>query len=175
MKAVLTKVELGEVDAGIVYVTDVKRPGDKVAGVPITPARTSRRRTRSPRSRGASTPRRPGVRRLVLSPAGQQSWRIRVRRAVTRRSRAVTAPPWPVAVPAALALLFLGLPLLGLLVRAPWERMWSVLTSPTSLDALRLSLVTASSATVVSFVVGVPLAWLLARATSPDDGSPARS
>jgi molybdate transport system substrate-binding protein len=35
VKATLTKVQLGEVDAGLVYVTDVKAAGDKVLGVPI--------------------------------------------------------------------------------------------------------------------------------------------
>lgn len=86
---------------------------------------------------------------------------------MSRRGREVTSPPWPVAVPAALALLFLGLPLLALLLRAPWPQLWSVLTSPTSLSALRLSLVTALAATAVSLAVGVPLAWALARAEFP--------
>ena len=35
VKSVLTKVQLGEVDAGVVYVTDVKAAGDKVKGVEI--------------------------------------------------------------------------------------------------------------------------------------------
>ena len=35
VKSVLTKVELGEVDAGVVYVTDVKAAGAKVKGIEI--------------------------------------------------------------------------------------------------------------------------------------------
>ncbi len=35
MKSVLSKVQLGEVDAGLVYVTDVLAAGDKVTGIEI--------------------------------------------------------------------------------------------------------------------------------------------
>jgi molybdate transport system permease protein len=87
---------------------------------------------------------------------------------VTRQRRG-TAPrvPLPLLVPAAIALAFLALPLVGLLVRAPWSSLPRRLTAPGVLDALRLSLVTATAATAVSIVFGVPLAWLLARARFP--------
>jgi molybdate transport system permease protein len=75
--------------------------------------------------------------------------------------------PLLLAVPAVLALLFLLLPLAGLLLRAPWADALQVLASPGALQALRLSLVTASAATVASVVLGVPLAWLLARPGQP--------
>jgi molybdate transport system permease protein len=87
---------------------------------------------------------------------------------VTARRRG-TAPgaPLPLLVPAAIALAFLALPLVGLLVRAPWSSLPRRVTAPGVLDALRLSLVTATAATAVSIVFGVPLAWLLARARFP--------
>jgi len=44
---------------------------------------------------------------------------------------------------------------------------WSLLTQKTSLDALRLSLVCSLSATAISIVLGVPLAWVLARVGFP--------
>jgi len=37
VKSVLSKVELGEVDAGLVYVTDVRAAGSKVSGIVIPP------------------------------------------------------------------------------------------------------------------------------------------
>jgi molybdate transport system permease protein len=56
------------------------------------------------------------------------------------------------------------LPLAGLLLRAPWRNLPAVLVAAGALTALRLSIVCATAATVVSLVLGVPLAWWLARA-----------
>jgi molybdate transport system permease protein len=70
-------------------------------------------------------------------------------------------------IPAIAGLAFLVLPLAGLLIRAPWTTLPQRLTEPGVLAALRLSLVTASLATVVCLLLGVPLAWLLARAHFP--------
>ena len=70
-------------------------------------------------------------------------------------------------MPAALALAFLVLPLLALLVRAPWASLPDRLLSPGVGQALRLSLLCASAATVLCLFLGVPLAWVLARATFP--------
>lgn len=78
--------------------------------------------------------------------------------------------PLPLLLPALLALAFLLVPLLALLVRAPWQSMPEQLTSPVVWQALRLSLVCATAATVVSLVLGVPLAWLLARTEFPGRG-----
>ncbi|HWG98582.1 MAG TPA: ABC transporter permease [Pilimelia sp.] len=74
-------------------------------------------------------------------------------------------PPLVLLLPALLAVAFLLLPLLGLLARAPWDELPELLTAPPVWAALRLSLVTASVATAVCLVLGVPLAWLLSRAS----------
>ncbi|GAA4592885.1 ABC transporter permease [Planotetraspora phitsanulokensis] len=68
---------------------------------------------------------------------------------------------------AVVGMAFLVLPLAGLLVRAPWSTMPERLAEPQVLEALRLSLVTATIATAVCLVLGVPLAWLLARVSFP--------
>jgi molybdate transport system permease protein len=81
------------------------------------------------------------------------------------RRRGTGRIPIVLAVPAVLGLAFLVLPLAGLLIRAPWTTMPRRLTAPGVLDALRLSLLTATLATVVCLLLGVPLAWLLARST----------
>ena len=59
------------------------------------------------------------------------------------------------------------MPLAGLLIRAPWSTLPRRLAGPGILDALRLSLLTASLATVISLFLGVPLAWVLARTDLP--------
>jgi molybdate transport system permease protein len=69
--------------------------------------------------------------------------------------------------PASVAVLFLVLPLLGLLVRAPWRGLGRILGENQVADALRLSLVCATAATALSLVFGVPLAWVLARGRFP--------
>ena len=66
-------------------------------------------------------------------------------------------------MPAVLALGFLLLPLAGLLIRAPWTDAATVLRSAESQQALGLSLVTATVSMVLALILGVPLAWLLAR------------
>ncbi len=75
--------------------------------------------------------------------------------------------PLVLAVPAFAGLAFLVVPLAGLLVRAPWSTLGTRLFSAEVGQALTLSLVCASLATVLCLVLGVPLAWLLARGDVP--------
>ncbi|MET7749775.1 ABC transporter permease [Micromonospora sp. NPDC005367] len=83
------------------------------------------------------------------------------------RSRHTTRIPLALLLPASLGLLFLVLPLAGLLARTPWTSLPQRLTEPGVLTALRLSLQTATLATLLCLVLGVPLAWLLARIEFP--------
>jgi molybdate transport system permease protein len=64
-------------------------------------------------------------------------------------------------------LAFLVLPLVGLVLRAPWGSLPRQLASPGVGAALRLSVTTATLATVLSFVLGVPLGAFLARVEFP--------
>lgn len=69
-----------------------------------------------------------------------------------------------VVVLAAVALALLVLPLVALVLRAPWSELGPLLASEAVREALVLSLVTATIATAVSLALGIPLAVLLARA-----------
>jgi molybdate transport system permease protein len=86
---------------------------------------------------------------------------------VSRRSAALGRPPLLLLVPALVAGAFLALPVVALLARTPWATFTGQLTSPAILDALRLSLITSSVAVAIDFVIGVPLAWTLARVDFP--------
>jgi molybdate transport system permease protein len=61
-------------------------------------------------------------------------------------------------------------PFAGLLARVPWSELPAILSGDLVADALRLSLVTSLSATAVSLVIGVPLAWLMSRVEFPGRG-----
>jgi molybdate transport system permease protein len=75
--------------------------------------------------------------------------------------------------PAIVAIVFLLLPSLGLLIRAPWSglhRIYSHAAAAENIDvagALRISVVTSLQATALSILLGVPLAWVLARVRLP--------
>ncbi len=71
-------------------------------------------------------------------------------------------PGW-LLIPAGLAVVFVGLPLVGLVPSVDWPDFWGLITSGSSLAAVRLSLQTATASTLVCLLVGVPLALVLAR------------
>ncbi|MPV89941.1 molybdate ABC transporter permease subunit, partial [Georgenia ruanii] len=75
-------------------------------------------------------------------------------------------PRW-VAAPAAIAVLLLALPVLGMLLRVPWARFPALLATEASVDALLLSLRTSLAATALCVLLGVPLALVLARTRWP--------
>jgi molybdate transport system permease protein len=75
--------------------------------------------------------------------------------------------PFPVAALAVLGAVFVVLPILALLLRAPWSNVGDVLSGEGPTTALRLSIVVSLAATVLAVLMGVPLAWLLARVRFP--------
>jgi len=76
-------------------------------------------------------------------------------------------PPVLLVVLGALGLAVFVVPLLGLLARTPWSDLPDLLAGEVVTDALRLSLVTSIAATAIAALVGIPLAWLLARVEFP--------
>ncbi|MFV0259096.1 MAG: ABC transporter permease [Acidimicrobiales bacterium] len=86
---------------------------------------------------------------------------------MTRVRRVRRPPPWPLAVLGAFGAAIFVLPLAGLISRTPWRDLPELIASSVVVDALRLSLITSVAATLIALVLGVPLAWILARTTFP--------
>ena len=75
--------------------------------------------------------------------------------------------PVTLLVPATLAVALLVVPLVGLLQRSPWSSMGSRLVDEAVLEAVRISLIVSFSAAGLCLVLGLPLAWVLARVDLP--------
>src|SRR5207247_3263104 len=102
-----------------------------------------------------------------LRPTGPSRLTARERARRAARGGASRSVPAPLLVPALIAILFLLLPLAGLLIRAPWGRLGAALSGADATQALTLSLWTATVSTAISMIIGVPLAWVLARSSFP--------
>jgi molybdate transport system permease protein len=101
------------------------------------------------------------------SPRSSRSGRLASRGPgpmASRTARRVdNALPWPAIVLAALAVVFFALPLVGLVGRTPWSDVTSILRTAGVRQALKLSIICSACATALSVLLGLPLAWLLAR------------
>jgi molybdate transport system permease protein len=89
------------------------------------------------------------------------------RRRTAARRAGVARAPWALVPLAAIAVAFIAVPFLALLQRTPWGDLGELVRQPVVTDALRLSITTAFAATGVSLVLGIPLAWMLARTRFP--------
>lgn len=68
---------------------------------------------------------------------------------------------------ATLGLALTLVPLLGLSIRAPWASTLELLQMPSVRSAIGLSFAVSGAATLLSLLLGFPLAWLLARVSIP--------
>jgi molybdate transport system permease protein len=91
---------------------------------------------------------------------------VTVRRPAARRVRQQRTP-WLIVPLAAIAVAYVALPFVALLQRAPWTDLGELVGRPVVTDALRLSVTTALAATGIALVLGIPLAWILARTRFP--------
>ena len=75
--------------------------------------------------------------------------------------------PLPLWILAVVGGVFVALPLVALVIRAPWGDVAAALSGAGAGTALRLSIVVSLVATGLSLLLGVPIAWVLARARLP--------
>lgn len=74
----------------------------------------------------------------------------------------MTLPRW-IYLPATLGALFVLLPLVALTGSVDWPHFFDLISSESSLAAMKLSLETASASTILCLAVGIPVAFVLAR------------
>ena len=83
------------------------------------------------------------------------------------RTRPYAGLPGWVYLPAGIGTLFVILPLVAMISRVDWPRFVELITSPSSLAALKLSLQTSTVSTLLCLLFGVPMALVLARTRFP--------
>ena len=76
-------------------------------------------------------------------------------------------PAFAVALAVIGLAVFFVAPLVALVQRVPWSDFWDDLSDPAVRPALRLSLQCSLSATALSLIFGLPIAWVLARTEFP--------
>src|SRR2546421_4739759 len=104
---------------------------------------------------------------VTCSPMARRPWRAMAFPAPSGPGVRPAAAPLPFLLLAGAGAAFFILPLIGLLLRTPWNLAWDQFRSAEVLTALRLSLLASLSATAIALVFGVPLAWTFARVTFP--------
>jgi molybdate transport system permease protein len=77
-------------------------------------------------------------------------------------SHSTGLPRW-IYLPAAAGAIFVVLPLVAVAAKVDWPQFWSLITSTSSLTALKLSLKTSAASTTLCIVFGVPMAMVFAR------------
>ena len=75
--------------------------------------------------------------------------------------------PRPILAAASVAVIFISLPVVGLLQRTPWSSLDELLSRESVIQPLLLSLLVSVIAALVVVVIGTPLAWTMARVDLP--------
>ena len=84
-----------------------------------------------------------------------------------RRNSITTSFPRGIIPAAVVGFLLLTLPIAALLVRMPWSALADIVTDESNRTALLLSLRTSFLATVLSVIVGIPIAYVIAHHNFP--------
>ncbi|WP_311519368.1 ABC transporter permease [uncultured Actinomyces sp.] len=83
------------------------------------------------------------------------------KQSTSRRETAAGPAPW-LGVPAAIALAFVVVPFIGMFAEVQWGDLPTLLAGEAARDALWLSLKTTFTSTIISLLLGIPLAHILA-------------